>query len=205
MIIYFDSKLNCVLKKLATLFITVLLSVSVANASEPLTFQLKRLVDGKPTAVTEKSWQGKYLLMAVGYTGCPDICPTTLLDIRQALHALDKTPAEAAKVQPLFVTIDPESDSLADITRYTAYFDPRIIGLRADNFTLLDDVVEQLHADYGYYLNDKPVSPPNLPQGYTVMHSTYIYLYSPDAKLLDTFPYNMPGAELAKRILTNLK
>lgn len=195
-------------KHITVRFITLLgfcwlLSNSV-NAAEPLTFTLTRMLDEKPTVVAESSWQNRYLLIAIGYTGCPDICPTTLLDMRQTMRALDETPEKAAKVQPLFLTIDPESDSLSDITRYTAYFDSRIVGLRAENFQALNGVVQQLRGDYGYLLGDKPVMPPNLPEGYTVMHSTYIYLYSPAGQLLDTFPYDMPGKELAKRILNYL-
>lgn len=174
-------------------------------AAEPLTFSLQRLQGEKPAKVTEESFSDKYLLIAVGYTGCPDICPTTLLDMRAAMQTLDKTPTQAAKVQPLFITIDPEADSLSDITQYTAFFDPRIVGLRADNYQQLDAVVDQLRASYGYIFDGKPVLPPHLPKGYTVMHSTFIYLYSPKGQLLDAYPYNMAGDILANHILTHVK
>ncbi len=173
-----------------------------SRAAEPLHFSLNRLVDGKPQTVTQDSWDGKYLLMAVGYTTCPDICPTTMLDIRTALAELDKTPDIAKKVQPLFITIDPVSDSLESITQYAGFFDKRIIGLRASDFEHLDDIVEQLHASYGYEFDGKAVFPPNLPKGYTVMHSIYIYLYSPEGELLDVYPYNLNGVEMAKKIKT---
>ncbi len=177
----------------------------MATADEALTFSLNRLEDGKVVKVTEKSFADKYLLMAVGFTGCPDICPTTMLDMRGALAELDKTPEKAAQLQPLFITIDPTSDTLKDITEYAAYFDPRIVGLRADDFKTLDNVVNQLHASYGYTFNNKAVLPPNLPKGYTVSHSIYLYLYSPERKLLDVFPYNMEGKVLAKNISKYLK
>lgn len=173
-------------------------------AAKPLTFSLNRLLDDKSVEVSQSSWEGKYLLIVVGYTGCPDVCPTTLLDIREALAEMDKQPEKAKQLQPLFITIDPISDSLSDITRYAGYFDPRIIGLRAENFQLLDEVVKQLRASYGYQFAGKPVQPPELPKGYTVMHSTYIYLYSPDGHLLDVFPYNLNGVILAQRIMKNL-
>lgn len=177
-------------------------SISMAK---PLTFQLNRLKNEQAVAVTEKDWAGKYLLIAVGYTGCPDICPTTMLDLRETLKTLDKDyPNHVAQIQPLFITIDPDSDTLADITAFGAFFDPRIIGLRANNYDLLNNVVKQLRASYGYQYQGKPVFPPNLPAGYTVMHSTYIYLYSPSRTLVDVYPYDMPGHELAKRIVSNL-
>ncbi len=178
-------------------------------ANEPLKFKLnKQIIQSQQVSsevVTEKSWGNRFLLIAVGYTGCPDICPTTMLDMREALKTLDSVaPNKVKKLQPLFVTIDPESDTLADITRYAAYFDKRIIGLRAENFDDLDYLVSQLRASYGYEFEGKPVYPPNLPKGYTVSHSIFIYLYSPSGELLDVFPYNMAGKELAKRILTYL-
>ncbi len=181
------------------------LLLPVAQAADPLTFSLNKMDNDKPVKVNQNSWPGKYLLIAVGYTGCPDICPTTLYDIREALADMDKnTPEKVKLIQPLFITIDPLADSLSDITKYTGYFDSRITGLRSDNFTLLDDVVKQLHASYGYLFEGKSVSPPNLPKGYTVMHSTFIYLYSPEGKLVDAYPYNMDGKTLAKRILSSI-
>lgn len=192
------------MKKILSLLI--LMSFLTFNASaEPLTFTLNRLQDNKSVRVTEKDFANNYLLIAVGYTGCPDVCPTTLLDIKTALQTLDKTPEQAKKIQPLFITIDPESDTVKDITQYTAFFDPRIIGLRADDFASLDNVVEQLRASYGYTFEGKPVLPPDLPKGYTVMHSTFIYLYSPKRELLDAFPYNMNGEQLAENILNHIQ
>lgn len=179
-------------------------AVAFVSAASPLTFSLNRLTNDQAVKVNEKSFDNKFLLVAVGYTGCPDICPTTLLDMRNALEVLDKTPDKVKNLQPLFITIDPESDTLKDITQYTGYFDPRIIGLRADDFESLDNVVNQLRASYAYSFEGKPVFPPNLPKGYTVMHSIYMYLYSPNGELLDVFPYNMDGKTLAKNILEYL-
>ncbi len=194
------------MQRMIRLGLALLAGVSItAQAAKPLTFSLNRLEGDKAVKVTQNTWKDKYLLMAVGYTTCPDICPTTLLDIREALAEMDKNAPEKVKqIQPLFITIDPVGDALKNITQYAAYFDPRIIGLRADNFPALDNVVEQLHASYGYQFKGKVVTPPDLPKGYTVMHSTFIYLYSPDGQLVDAYPYNMDGKTLATRILQNL-
>lgn len=188
----------------AVITLALTLGAFIASAS-PLTFSLQRLHNETVVTVSEKDFSDKYLLFAIGYTACPDICPTTLLDMRATMQALDATSTLAAKVQPLFLTIDPQSDSLSDISQYTAFFDPRIIGLRAENYPALDAVVEQLRGSYGYLSNGKPVLPPDLPKGYTVMHSTFIYLYSPDGLLLDAYPYNMYGNALAKNIVSHLK
>lgn len=194
------------MKRMVQFGLALLASTAMTvQAAKPLTFSLKRLENEQAVAVTEKTWKDSYLLIAIGYTTCPDICPTTLLDIREALAEMDKTAPEKAKqLQPLFITIDPITDALKNITAYAAYFDPRIIGLRADDFVALDDVVNQLHGSYGYQFKGKAVSPPDLPKGYTVMHSTFIYLYSPSGQLVDAYPYSMDGKTLASRILQNL-
>lgn len=193
--------MRTIVKASAIMLITLSM---MAQAVSPLTFSLNRLENGKVKTVTESSWADKHLLIAVGYTGCPDICPTTLLDIRNALKALDSKPDTAAMIQPLFITIDPLSDSLSAISRYAAYFDSRIIGLRTDDFERLNHVTKQLRASYGYLYEGKPVNPPNLPKGYTVMHSVYIYLYAPDGSLIDAYPYNLDGKEMARRIEQSL-
>ncbi len=193
------------MKRIIQASLVFLGSLLFTAQAAPLTFSLNKLENEKSVAVTEKDWQGKYLLMAIGYTTCPDICPTTLTDVKNALAEMDKVAPEKAKqVQPLFITIDPTMDKLKNITAYAAYFDPRIIGLRADDFVKLDDVVNQLHGSYGYQFKGKKVTPPNLPKGYTVMHSTFIYLYSPERMLVDAYPYNMDGKTLAERIMKNL-
>lgn len=197
------------MRKITYAVIYVLLSwlivgVTSAQATKALSFNLQQMHNNKPIEVNAKSWKDKYLLIAIGYTGCPDICPTTLMDIRDALVILDKTPQQAKKLQPLFVTIDPISDSLADITQYTAYFDKRIVGLPTADFNQLDKLVKQLHGSYGYYFKGKQVYPPKLPKGYTVMHSIFIYLYSPQGKLLDAYPYNIKGKNLAESVLQQL-
>ncbi len=190
-----------------TQIISIILSILIFTAkAEPLTFSLNQMKNNKPVVVSEKNWQDKYLLIAIGYTTCPDICPTTLLDVKNALAEMDKlSPNKVKKIQPLFITIDPTTDSLESISKYTSWFDPRIIGLRTGDFANLDNIVKQLHGNYGYQYEGKTVTPPNLPKGYTVMHSTFIYLYSPQRQLMDAYPYNMDGKTLAKRILQNLE
>jgi len=77
--------------------------------------------------VTDQSFHGKWLVIYFGYTFCPDLCPTTLSDISAALQQLGAT---ADKVQPLFITVDPERDTPQVIADYVGSFDRRLIGLR---------------------------------------------------------------------------
>lgn len=196
---------NITMFSLRTISFFFLLSiVGLANADERLSFQLERLNGSKIEQVSEQNWPDKYLLIAIGFVSCPDICPTTLLQFSKAMHHLQQQPQSADKVQPLFITIDPQRDSLKDLTKYTAHFDSSVVALRATDYAKLDNIIDQLKAGYGYSLDGKPLVPPNLPEGYTVMHTTYMYLYSPNRELVDVFPYDMDGKELAKRIAAAL-
>ncbi|MFO1059168.1 MAG: SCO family protein [Dongiaceae bacterium] len=96
-------------------------TAGVADIGGPFT-----LVDGSGREVTEKSWPGKWLLVFFGFTHCPDVCPTTLADLGQAL---DQLGPEADRLQPLFVTVDPERDTPAVMRDYVAAFGNRIAGL----------------------------------------------------------------------------
>jgi len=78
-------------------------------------------VDGRD--VTDATWRGKWLLVYFGYTSCPDICPTVLLRVGQALDALGPL---AGRVQPIFITVDPERDTAQRLATYMAAFDSRV-------------------------------------------------------------------------------
>ncbi len=131
--------------------------------------------DGK--TVTDQTFRGKWLLVYFGYTFCPSSCPTTLLEIATALEALG---ADAAKVQPLFITIDPQRDTPDVMRQYTQSFDPRIIGLIG--------TPQQLAAvahEYGAYYVRHNTGPGA--EDYVMDHSTYLYLMDPGGKYVRAF------------------
>jgi protein SCO1 len=78
------------------------------------------------TTVTDQTYRGKWLAVYFGYIFCPSSCPTTLLEIAAALEKLGPY---AAKVQPIFITVDPKRDTPDVMAKYTQSFDPRIVGL----------------------------------------------------------------------------
>ena len=84
------------------------------------------LTDGAGRQVTDRDFRGKYLLVYFGYTACPDACPTTLNEIADAMGRLGP---DAARVQPIFVTLDPARDTPAVVRDYAAAFGPNIVGL----------------------------------------------------------------------------
>lgn len=131
--------------------------------------------DGK--TVTDQTYRGKWLLVYFGYTFCPSSCPTTLLEIATVLRALG---ADAAKVQPLFITIDPQRDTPDVMRQYTQSFDPRIIGLIG--------TPQQLAAvahEYGAYYVRHDTGPGA--EDYVMDHSTYLYLMDPGGKYVRAF------------------
>jgi protein SCO1/2 len=81
--------------------------------------------DGRRRSLAD--FRGKLVVLFFGYTHCPDVCPTTLSDMAQALRML--SPQEAARVQVLFVTVDPERDRPEMLKRYVTYFHPSFLGL----------------------------------------------------------------------------
>ena len=88
------------------------------------------LTDQNGRKVSDTSFPGKYKLIYFGYTFCPDVCPVDLQLIGRGLAAFEKSdPARAAKVQPIFITTDPERDTPPVLKEYVAAFHPRLIGL----------------------------------------------------------------------------
>lgn len=136
--------------------------------------------------VTQESYPGKYLLLAIGYTSCPDICPTTLYEYSEVMRAIKNPDA----LQPLFVTIDPVSDDVGYLNVYTRHFDERIIGLTGE-MKNIRALAGQLGASFGYRLDGRKIENPAPGTNYAVYHSALIYLISPERKLLDVYDYQI--------------
>lgn len=125
--------------------------------------------DGR--VVTDHSFPGKYLLVYFGYTACRDVCPSTLNTLSAAM---DRLGAKAARVQPLFITLDPGRDNPAVLHRFVKAFTPTLIGLTgsvAELHRAADEyrVVSVLHQDSA---------------GYALDHSSVLFLMSPDGRLV---------------------
>ena len=115
------------------------------------------------------------IMIYFGYTYCPDVCPTELARMAQVYQGLgsDKT-----RVSGLFVTVDPERDTVAAVTQYARVFEPTFKGLSGDRVR-----IEQVMRRYQVYAQKAGEDPSN----YTVDHSSRIYLMNSDAKLMALF------------------
>jgi len=148
-----------------------------------------QLTDTAGHAVTDASYRGKWMLVYFGYTYCPDVCPTEL----QAVAAgLDKLGPLAARVAPLFITVDPERDTQATLAEYVKLFDDRLVGLTGSP----DQIAAAAKAYRVYYAK---VTPKN-GGAYLMDHSSFLYLMGPDGQLRALFKPGMDGTQIADGI-----
>ena len=144
-------------------------STDVSGSTPDLKFTLTRASDGK--TVTADDYRGKLVLLYFGYTYCPDICPTTLAHIAQALTPIDTSTRD---VRVLFVTVDPARDDLKTLRDYTANFGPEFVGLRGS-----PDELATLAKRYRVAYSAKPDPDP---AHYVVSHSSALYAFDRDGQ-----------------------
>ncbi len=127
--------------------------------------------DGKTR--TLEDFKGKVVVMFFGYTQCPDVCPTTLTEMEQAMNLLGP---QSNQVQVLFVTVDPQRDTAAILKQYVPAFDPRFLGLRPADDAALDKVTK----DFKIYYKKVPGSSPG---SYTIDHTAGSYAFDRNGQL----------------------
>jgi protein SCO1/2 len=152
------------------------------------------LVDNSGKTVTDRTYRGKWLLVFFGYTHCPDVCPTTLNTIAASLRQLG--PA-AAQVQPLFITVDPEHDTPQVLANYVKAFDPRIVGLTGT----ADQIAAVAHEYRVYFSKDETAQE----RDDQLDHSAFVYLMSPQGRLVQVFGGTTSNATIAARLQPLLK
>ena len=121
---------------------------------------------------TLADFKGKAVVLFFGYTHCPDVCPTTMAELSQALQQLGP---DASRVQVLFVTVDPARDTPAVLGQYVAAFNPSFIGLRPDDAGLAK-IAKDFHVYYAKV-------PGKTPDAYTMDHTAASYVFDPSGQL----------------------
>jgi protein SCO1/2 len=147
--------------------------------------------DGKPRALADL--RGKAVVVFFGFTHCPDICPTTLADIAQAMKKLG---ADAERVQVLFVTVDPERDTREVLAKYVPAFDPRFLGLYGDAAATLRAAKE-----FKIFYEKRAGA---TPQTYTMDHSAQSFVIDPKGRLRLLVKHDRIAADLADDLRTLL-
>ena len=152
------------------------------------------MLDHRGRVVTEQVLLGRHTLIYFGYTGCPDVCPTELNTMAQAIDTLP--PKQAARVQPVFVSVDPERDTVAVLSDYVAAFHPRMIGL-----TGTAEQVAAIKKAYRVYSRSLEKDDDGF---YLVDHSTFIFLIGPDGRFLELLRPQLSIEEMADRLRRRL-
>jgi protein SCO1 len=148
------------------------------------------LQDGNGKTVSDKDFRGKYMLVYFGYTFCPDVCPTTLNAVAEAM---DKLGPAASRIQPLFITVDPKRDTPAVVKQYTAAFGPSILGL-----TGTPAEIAAVAKEYRVYYAEHRTGPG--PNDYSMDHSSVLYLMDPKGGFLAPVRADQSGDEMAANL-----
>jgi protein SCO1 len=156
------------------------------------------LVDQSGKAVTDADFNGMYRLMYFGYTSCPDVCPTDVAVIARGLKAYEAArPARAARVQPIFVTVDPERDDAEALKAFVTAFHPRLVGLTGTTAQ-----VDAARKAFGIYARKVETSDPAF---YLVDHFAVIYLFGPDGKPIAFLPHGSTADEVTAMLETYVR
>lgn len=144
--------------------------IAAKKSLPPLQFALTDADTGK--LVTAAAFRGKIVMLYFGYTNCPNVCPLTLSDTVHMFHMLGK---KAGDVRFLFVTVDPNRDTVSQLRKYTRLFGSQnIIGLRGDA-AQLHQVAARYHAGYSVHPSPDPAK-------YTVTHTSAVYVFNRQGK-----------------------
>lgn len=138
-------------------------------------------------------FRGKVVALFFGYTHCPDVCPTTLTDFAQALKSLGP---DAAKVQVLFVTVDPERDTPALLKQFVPAFNPTFLGLRP-NPAQLKAVTQEFKVVHQKTATQEAGE-------YLVDHSAGTYIFDPQGRIRLLMPYGSKAPDIARDLKTLL-
>ncbi|MDJ0958123.1 MAG: SCO family protein [Arenicellales bacterium] len=149
--------------------------------------------DGQPTS--DEDFRGRFMLVFFGYTSCPDVCPIHLQSISRAMESLGKV---GEKVQPIFITIDPERDT-ENLKEYVTHFHPNMVGLSGTP----KQVAAAAQAYGAYFVKVREGSSKD-PQSYLINHTAYIYLLGTDGRFRTAFESGTSVDNLVAGILQHL-
>lgn len=156
------------------------------------------LVDQNGRPVTDADFKGKYRLMYFGYTYCPDVCPTDVGLLAKGLRGFEtRQPDRGARVQPIFITVDPERDDPAALKAFTAAFHPRLIGL-----TGTPAQIDAVRKQFGIYAKKVATSDP---QNYLVDHFVVFYLFGPDGAPIAFLPHGSTADDVTAMLETYVR
>src|SRR5512143_1885817 len=150
------------------------------------------LVDQTGKTVTDKDFRGRYMLVFFGFTHCPDVCPAELQVMADALGQLGP---KAAEIVPVFITLDPERDTPEAVGAYVKNFGPNFVGL-----TGLPEAIAAAAKAYRVSFSKFGYKDNNEQSGYSIDHSTLLYLMDKNGQYITHFSYSTPAAKMAETL-----
>ncbi|MGX9857424.1 MULTISPECIES: SCO family protein [Limimaricola] len=164
------------------------------NTDDPAFVAEFELTDHQGMIRTEEDFAGRWMLVFFGFANCPDVCPTTLAEVAAVVDGLGE---DAEKVQPIFISIDPERDTPMALADFVPRFDSGIIGLTGTS----KQIAETAETFPIYF---ERIEEASAPDGYTMGHTSHLFLFDPQAGFVDSWSYGTPAeeilADLRKRI-----
>jgi protein SCO1/2 len=166
--------------------------VPVDGAAPVVDFKLDSTL-GKPLALSD--FADHYIVLYFGYTTCPDVCPTTLADLGKAEKLMGSA---AARMQVIFVTVDPERDTPERMRDYLAYFSPNFIGMSGSPEDTMR-IASQLGVVYEKrYHSDSATD-------YLMDHTATVIVLDPQRRPQVIFPYGVTGEQMASDLLAVIR
>ncbi len=172
----------CLVFLLIAFCTTGAMAEALTKQPAPTKFEAKfSLIDHTGKPVTQEDYRGRWLLVFFGYTYCPDVCPTTLLNISAVLRQLGE---DSRQVQAIFITVNPERDNIKTMADYVGFFGGNIVGLTGSTSAVRA-------AAASYRANFRKVEEDRGPDAYLMEHQATIYLLDRQGKLRTIF---VPGS-----------
>ncbi|MCO5598426.1 hypothetical protein L7F22_052521 [Adiantum nelumboides] len=153
-----------------------------------------KLINHEGKEITDEKLKGSWTLLYFGFTHCPDICPDELQKMVEAIDVIEKR--DNLRITPVFISIDPERDSVEQIRAYVKEFHPRLIGLTGS----LDEVKQVARAYRVYYMKIEQEG-----SDYLVDHSIIMYLMDPNMDFVKVFGKNYDVNGLVDGIVIEIK
>lgn len=145
-----------------------------------------RLTDHTGKVRTLADYKGSVVVVFFGFTQCPDVCPTTLAEMKAVKAQLGD---DAKRLQVLFVSVDPERDTEELLAKYVTAFDPAFVGLRGD-----PEATAKVAKDFKVFYQKVPG---NTPDSYTVDHTAGSYVFDPQGRLRLYVRHGQPADKVA--------
>ena len=145
--------------------------------------------------ITQKNLAGKNLLVFFGFTSCRDVCPAQMSKLSNVMNSLDRS-GHGKQITPVFISVDPERDSVEKVALYLKHFHASFIGLTGSRPAL------QSAADRFKTLLEKAPKQPIA--GYQITHSSIFYIVDPYSRIIDFVPFAEPTADIVERVREHL-